>query len=559
MDKLNIALIQINPTLGNFDYNLNKVLEVWRQVDGHSHIVIFPEFALSGFFPADLFFETDFLVNLKQTIQRLVKASENFNSTIIIGTPYFDRGLFNSALIVKKGTILAGYHKRCLDEAFNEVRYFQPGVKPLVINFNTFKIGVSIGWDCWKENGWFHFYNQMDVDLLINLGVFPYYQGSFKEREKVCQVLAQRFNAYVACVNLIGGQERWVFDGRSFVVDPYEETVTLLSGFEEDFCILSIDYDTILRKKLSNVQLKKEEPCEYCFFDEVFLEDRRRPLSFKGKIEAKFSEEEEVYKALVLALRDYVEKSGFKKVVLGLSGGIDSSLVACIAVDALGQDRVVGVFMPSPFTSKESKEDAMQLAQNLGIEFLEYPIDEVFEIFRKTFGYPEFDVADENLQARLRANILFYLSNKKGYLVLCTSNKSEAAVGYGTLYGDIAGGFAPIVDVYKTMVYRLAKYRNSLKPDIPERVLLKVPSAELRPGQTDYEVLPTYEILDQILELYLEKKASVNSIIEKGFEKSVVEKVLSMVKKAEFKRKQAPFGPKVTKTSMVADRIYPVF
>ena len=177
MDKLNIALIQINPTLGNFDYNLNKVLEVWRQVDGHSHIVIFPEFALSGFFPADLFFETDFLVNLKQTIQRLVKASENFNSTIIIGTPYFDRGLFNSALIVKKGTILAGYHKRCLDEAFNEGRYFQPGVKPLVINFNTFKIGVSIGWDCWKENGWFHFYNQMDVDLLINLGAFPYYQG----------------------------------------------------------------------------------------------------------------------------------------------------------------------------------------------------------------------------------------------------------------------------------------------------------------------------------------------------------------------------------------------
>ena len=276
------------------------------------------------------------------------------------------------------------------------------------------------------------------------------------------------------------------------------------------------------------------------------------------RVEEGPKEEEELYKAITLAIRDYVEKNGFERVALGLSGGIDSSLVACLAVDSLGRERVVGVFMPSEFTSKESREDVYSLVESLGIELLEYPIEGLYKAYLQAFDSKELTVAEENLQARIRANILFYLSNRYGWLVLSTSNKSEIAVGYGTIYGDMAGGFAPIKDLYKTMVYRLAQYRNSIRPDIPQRVLTKPPSAELRPNQTDQDTLPSYEVLDRILMLYIEEGLDLKAIVCQGFEEEMVRRVLTMLKRAEYKRKQAPVGPKLTKRAFGKDWRVPI-
>ncbi|WP_461829884.1 NAD+ synthase, partial [Aquifex sp.] len=346
------------------------------------------------------------------------------------------------------------------------------------------------------------------------------------------------------------------------VIDPKGRVIARGKAFEEDIFTVSLELEEARRGRLRDLRWR-EASSQVSRLNPGFSVHIRKDVPYRGgNIAAKLSGEEEIYRALTLAVRDYTEKNGFKKVVLGLSGGIDSSLVACIAVDALGKERVVGVYMPSEFSSRESYEDASELARNLGIEFHVIPITEVFNTYRKEFEKEfcelSFDVADENIQARIRANILFYLSNKFGYLVLSTSNKSESAVGYTTIYGDMSGGFAPIKDVYKTLVYRLAKYRNTLSKVIPERVFKKPPSAELRPNQTDQDTLPPYEELDKILQLYIEEGLSPEEIVRRGFPKEDVYRTIHMIRKAEYKRKQAPVGPKITERAFGKDWRMPI-
>ncbi|MCX7990267.1 MAG: NAD(+) synthase, partial [Aquificaceae bacterium] len=323
----------------------------------------------------------------------------------------------------------------------------------------------------------------------------------------------------------------------------------------EDILSVSLDVEAIRRRRLLDLRLRERRAQEV---KRVYLPCLQKCSPTEARLERVLEGEEELHRAITLSLEDYARKNGFEKVVLGLSGGVDSSLVACLAVDALGNEKVVGVFMPSEFTSEESREDVYLLVKNLRIELLEYPIIGVYRTFLETLSSDGLGVAEENLQARIRANILFYLSNRYGWLVLSTSNKSESAVGYTTIYGDMAGGFAPIKDLYKTQVYRLAKYRNDLKRDIPERVLLRPPSAELRPGQKDQDTLPPYDILDLLLELYLEEGLGFEGLVEKGFEEEVVRKVIEMVKRAEYKRKQAPPGPKLTKRAFGKDWRMPI-
>ncbi|MFN3946719.1 MAG: NAD+ synthase, partial [Aquificaceae bacterium] len=392
-------------------------------------------------------------------------------------------------------------------------------------------------------------------EVLININASPYYFGKYEFRENFLKARAEDNIAYVVYVNLVGGQDELVFDGRSLVISPEGKLLARAKAFEEDLLILSLDIEEVKRKRLTDLRLREREPQSV---EKVFIPSLPKREKMPPRLEESPKGEEEIYKAITLAIRDYVEKNRFKKVVVGLSGGIDSSLVACLAVDALGRERVVGVFMPSPFTSLESKEDAYDLAKNLQIEILEYPIKGIYEKYLELFDPKDITVAEENLQARIRANILFYLSNKYGWLVLSTSNKSESAVGYTTIYGDMAGGFAPIKDLYKTYVYRLAYYRNTIEPLIPERVLTKAPTAELRPNQKDQDTLPPYPLLDKILELYIEEGLGFQELLERGFEEETLKRVIKMLKLAEYKRKQAPLGPKITKRAFGKDWRMPI-
>jgi NAD+ synthase (glutamine-hydrolysing) len=379
--------------------------------------------------------------------------------------------------------------------------------------------------------------------------------GKYEFKENFLKARAEDNIAYVVYVNLVGGQDGLVFDGRSLVIDSEGKVFFRASAFKEMIKTISLPIEIVRNKRLVDLRLReKRVDCPQV----LEIEDKRDLPFLETTVERSPVKEEEIYEALKLGLKDYFSKSGFKKVVVGLSGGIDSALTACLAVDALGKEKVVGVFMPSPYTSEESKKYVYELAENLGIELLVYPIDKVFDAFRELFRSEELDVAEENLQARIRANILFYLSNKNHWLVLSTSNKSESAVGYTTIYGDMAGGFAPIKDLYKTMVYRLARFRNSIKPDIPEGIFLRQPTAELRPNQTDQDTLPPYEVLDGILILHVEEGYSLEDIVEKGFDKETVKKVFDMLRRAEYKRKQAPIGTKITKRSFNGDWRMPV-
>lgn len=560
MDFMNLTLVQLNSFLGRWDLNLKKILEYWKKFDSISHFVVFPELALSGSFPKDLLLRSEFWRENEKTLEKLLKLSKNFKSIAILGSPFYIEKPYNSALVIGGGRLLGIYNKKVLNLALNEPRYFSSGFRPLIINFNGFPIGLSIGRDLQEDLDFLSFYKERKISTLIIISSEPYEILASREREKFLKFLAKQLKAYVVFVNLCGAQDEFVFEGRSLVINPQGNLEGSFKYFEEDADTYSLKLELtaefFTKFKKYSVRLKTSVRYDS---NEINVSRKLRNIPLvKGKLEKFLEMEEEIYRALVTSLKEYLSKKGFERVILGLSGGMDSSLVACMAVDALGSNRVVGVFMPSPFTSPESKEDVEILVKNLRIQFLTIPISEIFENFRKTFGHPQFDIADENLQARIRANILFYLSNKEGFLVLCTSNKSEIATGYGTLYGDMAGGFAPLIDVYKTTVYKLAHFRNTIKPDIPDRIFTKPPSAELKPDQTDQEVLPPYEILDGILRLYLEENLSAEMIIKRGFDRGTVEKVIVMVKRAEFKRKQSPIGPKITKRPLFVSWNYPL-
>lgn len=563
MKYLNIALAQINPTVGDIEGNLSKILKILEETEDKAHIVVFPELALTGYPLEDLLLRRDFLKAVRDYIQMLTEASSQFKVPFLVGAPSYEEGkVYNSALLFYRGELLAIYHKRFLPQygVFEEKRYFTEGSDFLLFSLEGIKIGVSICEDIWFPTGLERVYSLLGAQILISINASPYAYGKFSFKENFLRARAEDNQAYVVYVNLVGGQDDLVFDGRSMVISPRGRIVARAKAFEEDLLIVSLDTAEVENVRLLEPRLKEERVD--LEVKPIIISAERELAQAESRIEDSPSEEAEIYSALKLALKDYVEKNGFKGVILGLSGGIDSALTLVLAVDSLGQERVKALFMPSEFTSFESKEDAKVLAQNLGIELLEIPITEIFRSFREELSqrlsYEDFTVAEENLQARIRANLLFYLSNREGYLVLSTSNKSEAATGYGTIYGDIAGGFAPLKDIYKTWVYRLARYRNSLKPVIPERIFTKPPSAELRPGQTDQETLPPYEVLDEILRLHLEEGLTLEEIVAKGLDEGVVKKVLWMIKVSEYKRRQAPVGPKITGRALGRDYHLPI-
>ncbi len=560
---LNVSVAQINTTVGDLEGNLRKVKDVLKKVHERSHIVVFPELTLSGYSPDDLLLRLDFIRACMEALEELKAKTNDIDALVVIGTPYYEGDLFNSLVVLYRGEVVGIYHKSRLPNysVFDELRYFREGNEPLLVEVNGYRVGFSICEDIWYPDEVDRLTVLCGAELLININASPYHIGKYSFREGFVRARAEDNLCFVVYANLVGGHDELVFDGRSMVVNPMGEIIGRAKAFEEDLLTLTLDLEQVRRRRLLDLRWrnasKEIEPCPVKA--SVVLPKRER---IEGRVEESPEGEEEIYRALVLGTRDYAEKNGFKKVVIGLSGGMDSSLTACIAVDAIGKENVLGVFMPSRFSSWESFEDAKELAGNLGIEFHTVPIDETFNSYLKdmvpALGELEFDTADENLQARIRANILFYISNKFGHLVLSTSNKSESATGYTTIYGDMSGGFAPLKDVYKTTVYRLARFRNSLKPVIPERVFKKPPSAELRPGQTDQDTLPPYDILDPILKLYVEENMSVEEIVERGFERGTVVRVVKMLRRAEYKRKQAPLGVKITPRAFGKDWRMPV-
>ncbi len=560
---LNVTLAQINPVVGDLEGNLRKILEAVRSCEAESHLIVFPELALSGYPPEDLLLRIDFLRDCRRTLEELRSKTRDSGAVLAVGAPFYEGDLFNSLILLYRGEVVGVYHKSRLPNysVFDEKRYFREGKSPLLIEVNGYRIGFSICEDIWYPDGPERFTALSGARLIVNVNASPYHIGKHPFREGFVRARAEDNICFVAYVNLVGGQDELVFDGRSMVVDPLGEVVARAKAFEEDLLTVTLDLNLPARRRLLDLRWRTAgreiDPLPPLRRIEL---PPRSPV--EPRVEGNPQGEEELYRALITGTRDYVVKNGFEKAVVGLSGGMDSSLTACVAVDALGAEKVTGLFMPSRFSARESFEDAKELAMNLGIEFHTVPIDQVFTSYLKeltpAFGELGFDVADENIQARIRANILFYVSNKFGHLVLSTSNKSESATGYTTIYGDMSGGFAPLKDVYKTTIYRLAAYRNTLQKVIPDRVFQKPPSAELRPGQTDQDTLPPYEILDPILKLYVEENLSPQEIVERGFDRGTVMKVVRMVKNAEYKRKQAPVGIKVTPRAFGKDWRMPV-
>jgi len=566
--KLRLALAQINPTVGDIKENTEKIIEnIEKAKKDKVDIIAFPELAITGYPPEDLLFKDEFI---NQNLQALKKVA-NYTKDIIAIVGFVDKkeDIYNAAAILHDEKIKGIYHKNHLPNysVFDEMRYFQKGNEIVLLNIEGYKIGVSICEDIWYPENPINIQAIEGASLIININASPYTVGKIKYREEMIKVRAKDNLVSIAYVNMIGGQDELVFDGSSFVVLPDGKFEVRGSSFKEELIICDVDLDMPFRKQLKDNRLrnlranyKRQENIKEIKLDykikshEDIIEEK---ILFPSMLE-----NEEIYNALITGLRDYIHKNGFEKVVIGLSGGIDSSLVATIAVDALGKENVKGVLMPSQFTSKESIEDAQKLAENLGIETFKFEIKDIFEkyldMLNPVFKDKSWDTTEENLQARIRGNLLMALSNKFGWIVLATGNKSEMSVGYATLYGDMVGGFAVIKDIYKTKVYELAEYRNSISPVIPERVLKKPPSAELRPNQKDEDELLPYHILDEILRLYIEEDLSLEEIVKYGFDEKSVRKVIRMVDRNEYKRRQAPIGIKITEKVFGKDRRMPI-
>jgi NAD+ synthase (glutamine-hydrolysing) len=549
-----IGLAQINCTVGDLKGNCDRILSgVQRARDGGADIVAFPEMAVTGYPPEDLLLKPKFIADNLSAVRKLARQITDI--TTIIG--FVDRKggrLFNAAAVVKDGAVMGVYHKILLPNygVFDEKRYFEPGSNPLVFRLGDLTFGVNICEDIWFTDGPAKAQGARGARLILNINASPYHAGKARIRERIVRGQARANGLILAYTNLVGGQDELVFDGQSIVAAPSGRVMARGLPFKEDLiiidCIVPVSEETLAGDSGGTVLLGKP------------ARRTRPPLPVRtpGTLEPVA----EVYEALLLGVGDYVRKNGFHKVLIGLSGGIDSALVAALAADALGAENVMGVFMPSRFTSEESRVDAVGLAQGLGIGFLTIPIDSVFSAYLNTlkpvFGDRGSDITEENIQARIRGNLLMAMSNKFGWLVLTTGNKSEMSVGYATLYGDMAGGFAVIKDVPKTLVYALSRYRNGIAPVIPENVLTKEPTAELKPNQRDSDSLPVYGSLDPILKAYVEEDRSMAAIIASGLEGATVEGVVHMVDLSEYKRRQAPPGIKITPKAFGKDRRMPI-
>jgi len=551
-ENIRIAIAQINSTVGDLEGNASKILQYLGRTRGFGiDIVSFPELALTGYPPEDLLLKPRFVADNIKVLRGMAKRVSD--TATVVGFVDRDKaGIYNAAAVLYKGSISGIYRKTLLPNysVFDEKRYFTPGGKPLVFKLGGVIFGVNICEDIWHEDGPIREQARRGARLIININASPYSAGKIKEREAVLRRQAKANRAVISYANLVGGQDELVFDGSSMVVDTDGNVLTRAEAFKEDLLITDLQLPLAKAGTGRNVILLANE-----------LSSQERTTL--PKREMKPSEPEaEAYQALMLGLADYVSKNGFYKTILGLSGGVDSALVVTLAVDALGKDNVVAVFMPSRYSSADSEEDARQLSTNLGIKFITVPIEQIYRMYllvlEPHFLGCEKDITEENLQARIRGNLLMAFSNKFGWLVLTTGNKSEMSTGYATLYGDMAGGFAVIKDIPKTMVYRLAKYRNSLGFVIPDRILTKDPTAELRAGQKDSDTLLPYPELDPILEAYVEKDRGLEKIVSLGFERSKVSMVAAMVDRNEYKRRQSPPGIKITSKAFGKDRRMPI-
>ena len=535
---LRILIAQVNLLVGDVAANRDRVIMVAQEARERygADLVVFPELTLTGYPPEDLLLRPELIERVGAALEDIRAASQGIG--LVLGYPKRDLGsLFNVAGLIQDGRLVAEYAKQMLPNysVFDEKRYFQPGHAPCVIDFQGTRLGISICEDIWEEAPT-RLAAAAGAQLLINLNASPYHVGKASKREELLVRRAQEYQLPILYANLVGGQDELVFDGGSFVVNAQGQLTQRAPFFAEAMLLVEVE-----------VGPADQAPCP-------------RPSTIAPIPAA----EEGVYSALVLGVRDYVRKNGFHGAVLGLSGGIDSALTLAIAVDALGADQVEAVLMPSRYTADMSVDDALEQARTQAVAHRIVPIEPAFKAFlgmlAGEFAGCDLDVTEENIQARCRGIILMAISNKKGKMLLTTGNKSEVAVGYATLYGDMAGGFAPIKDVPKTLVYRLAAYRNGLGPEpvIPQRVIDRPPSAELRPNQTDQDSLPDYEILDPILKRYIEDDQSVAGIVAAGFPEDLVRRVTRLVDRNEYKRRQAPPGVRITTRAFGRDRRYPI-
>ncbi len=566
--SIRLALAQINTQVGDFSGNAQKIIgriEEARQLG--ADLIAFPELAVPGYPPEDLLLNASFVRRNVETLKEIARATRGI--TAVVGFVGINDDIYNSAAVLHDGEWAATYHKYFLPNygVFDEDRYFQSGNEFLVFELNGAEIGINICEDIWHPGDPARTQClQGNAQLLVNISSSPFHAGKRHFRQKMLSTRAWDYTCILAYVNLVGGQDELVFDGGSMVLDPGGEVIAGGVSFEEELLAVDLDLEGVLLRRLHDPRRRKEKLAEAggSRLRRISLP----PISGKEKVPLPvrtwkpLGRLEEVYRALVLGIRDYVRKNGFKKVLLGLSGGIDSSLTAAIAVDALGKENVAGIAMPSGYSSPESLEDARLLAENLSISFQVIPIQEIFETYLKNlkdvFRGRKQDETEENIQARIRGNLLMALSNKFGWLVLTTGNKSEMGVGYCTLYGDMAGGLAVIKDVPKTLVYELSLYRNSMEPVIPVRVLEKPPSAELRPDQKDTDTLPPYEIVDPILQAYVEEDQTLEMIAAKGFDPQTVKRLMWMSDLNEYKRRQAPPAIKITPRAFGRDRRLPI-
>jgi len=571
MRTLRIGLCQINTTVGDIEGNTRKILDcIARGKKMEVDLLVFPEMAVTGYPPEDLMLMPKFIEANLKAVEEIAHATHSI--TAIVGFADQHGDTFNAAAILHNGKFIDAYHKTFLPNygVFDENRYFGPGKENFVFTLKSIPIGPSICEDLWYPGDPIRTQAlQGGAELIINISSSPYHSGKTALRERMISTRASDNVAVVAYCNLVGGQDELVFDGASLIVDQKGDLIARGRQFEEDFVVADLDMDAVFRMRLHDPRIRRER--------EVHEEKRLRridlpdlPRTVKKDIPIPETNLDpldplsEIYAALVLGTHDYSQKNGFRTVLIGLSGGIDSALTAAIAVDALGKEGVVGVSMPSQYSSGGSMEDAQLLAENLGIRFLTIPIAEILQAYL-TILSPSFegrrpDVTEENIQARIRGNILMSLSNKFGWLVLTTGNKSEMSVGYCTLYGDMAGGFAVLKDVPKTLVYELTRCKNERegKAFIPENIIMKPPSAELRPNQKDEDSLPPYSMLDPILQAYVEEDMGLEEIAKMGFEESVIREVIQMVDRNEYKRRQSPPGVKITHRALGKDRRLPV-
>ena len=568
MHRLRVALAQINTTVGDLDGNCARILEAARDAaEAGADLVAFPELAVTGYPPEDLLVRGPFIEDAQRALERLAADAAGL-PPLVVGCVEFDDVLYNVAAIVHGGRVVSRHRKQHLPNygVFDEERYFHRGSETPRFVFAGVEVAATVCEDIWYPDGPARDAAIAGAQLIVNINASPFHAGKTAERERMVATRAADNQVAIAYVNQVGGQDELVFDGNSLVVDARGELLARGASMREDLVIADVHLDDVMQARLHESRLRRERP-EGDFPPPLEVttafEGERSPLPPRDPADlAAPDPDAETYDALVVGTRDYVRKTGFEDVIVALSGGLDSSLVAAVAVDALGPEHVRGVSLPSRYSSEGSVADARDLAERLGIELVEMPIEPLHETALDTLAR-EFEgtregTAEENVQSRLRGLLVMALSNKFGTLVLTTGNKSEYACGYATLYGDMVGGFAVIKDVPKTLAYRLSEHRNSRGPVIPQAVIDKPPSAELRPDQLDTDSLPPYEVLDPIIEAYVEDDDPFEDIVARGYDEAVVRRIIDLINRNEYKRRQSPPGVKITPRAFGRDRRYPL-